>query len=59
MKKYIQIMNEQILNNPKETLAKSYLAIIQRNAGKLKLAKKNAQEAKQKLIQIVKSLNSF
>ncbi|MBO1085869.1 MULTISPECIES: glycosyltransferase [Enterococcus] len=42
---YIQIMNEQILNNPKETLAKSYLAIIQRNAGKLKLAKKNAQEA--------------
>lgn len=43
--KYIQIMNEQILNNPKEILAKSYLAIIQRNAGKLKLAKKNAQEA--------------
>ncbi|BDR57816.1 tetratricopeptide repeat protein [Xylocopilactobacillus apicola] len=41
---YISIMQDQILANPEDTLAKSALAIIQRNSGDLPNATANALE---------------
>lgn len=44
-KKYISIMREQVSSNPEDSLAKSYLAIIQRNSGDLMNATVNALES--------------
>lgn len=43
--KYVEIMEEQIHQTPEDSLAKSYLAIIQRNAGDWRGAIENAQSS--------------